>query len=162
MSEHPTILVYLPVSNAEEAVFSLKDEAGQTYHQMTVPIVGKTGVIAINLPANAPALTVGKNYHWYLAVKLDGQLSPNTPYVDGWIQRIQPTPELAMAIQDQDPLKRAIAFGKYGVWYDCVETLATLRSNNPTDSTLSKQWDELLSSVNLKEIVTANLVLSAK
>ncbi|NJR42775.1 MAG: DUF928 domain-containing protein, partial [Akkermansiaceae bacterium] len=36
------------------------------------------------------------------AVKVDGQLSPSTPYVDGWIQRIQPSAELATAMQQED------------------------------------------------------------
>ncbi|MDF5711119.1 MAG: DUF928 domain-containing protein [Nostoc sp. S4] len=161
VSEHPTILVYLPASNAEEAVFSLKDEAGNTQYQMTLAIAGKAGVIAVKLPTDAPTLAIGKNYHWFLAVKVDGQLSPSTPYVDGWIERIQPTAELTTAMQQKDALKRAAAFGKNGVWYDCVETLAALHSTQPTNVTLTKQWEELLSSVSLQEIATAKLVLSA-
>jgi hypothetical protein len=160
VSERPTILVYLPASNAEEAVFSLKDETGNTQYQMTIPVALKAGVIAVKLPDDAPTLAVGKNYHWFLAVKVDGQLSPSTPYVDGWIQRIQPSAELAKAMQQQDALKRATAFGKNGVWYDCVETLAALHSAQPTNVTLTKQWEELLSSVNLKEIVTVPLLAS--
>ncbi|MEH1844185.1 MAG: DUF928 domain-containing protein [Nostoc sp.] len=160
VSERPTILVYLPASNAQEAVFSLKDEAGNMQHQMNIPVAGKTGVIAIKLPANAPALTVGKNYQWFLALKVDGQLSPSTPYVDGWVQRIQPDAELATAMQEQDALKRATALGKNGVWYDCVATLATVYTAQPSNATLRKQWEELLSSVSLKEIVTANLLAS--
>ncbi|MFN6461556.1 MAG: DUF928 domain-containing protein [Nostoc sp. DedVER02] len=161
VSERPTILVYLPASNAEEAVFSLKDEAGNTQYQMTIPIALKAGVMAVKLPADAPALAVGKNYHWFLAVKVDGQLSPATPYVDGWIQRIQPNAELATAMQQKDALKRAAAFGKHGVWYDCVETLAALHNAQPNNVALTKQWEELLSSVSLKEIVTVPLLVSA-
>ncbi|MBN3872837.1 DUF928 domain-containing protein [Nostoc sp. JL33] len=160
VSERPTILVYLPASNAQEAVFSLKDEAGNMQHQMKIPVAGKTGVIAIKLPANAPALTVGKNYQWFLALKVDGELSPSTPYVDGWVKRIQLGAELATAMQEQDALKRATALGKNGVWYDCVATLATVYSAQPSNPTLRKQWEELLSSVSLKEIVTANLLAS--
>ena len=161
VSERPTILVYIPASNAEEAVFSLKNEAGNMQHQMTIPIAGKTGVIAVKLPANAPALAVGKNYQWLLAVKVDGQLSPSTPYVDGWIQRIQPSADLARAMQHKDALKRAEALGKNGVWYDCVATLAALHTAQPTDAELTKQWKELLSSVGLKALVTDPLVASA-
>ncbi|MCW5316239.1 DUF928 domain-containing protein [Nostoc sp. KVJ3] len=160
VSERPTILVYLPVSNAEEVVFSLKDETGNTQHQMTIPIALKAGVIAIKLPSDAPALVIGKNYHWFLAVKVDGQLSPSTPYVDGWIQRIQPSAELVTAMQERDALKRAAAFGKNGIWYDCVETLAALHGAQPSNVTLTKQWEELLSSVSLKEIVTVPLLAS--
>ncbi|MEH1940489.1 MAG: DUF928 domain-containing protein [Nostoc sp.] len=160
VSERPTILVYLPTSNAQEALFSLKDEAGNMQYQMNIPVAGKTGVIAIKLPANAPALAVGKNYQWLLAVKVDGQLGPSTPYIDGWVQRIQPSAELATAMQEQDALKRATVLGKNGVWYDCVATLASAYTTQPNNATLRKQWEELLSSVSLKEIVTATLLAS--
>ncbi len=162
VSERPTILVYIPASNAEEAVFSLKDEAGNMQYQMTVPVAGKTGVVPIKLPTDAPALAIGKNYQWFLALKVDGQLSPSTPYVDGWVQRIQPNTELTTAMQQGDALELATAFGKNGVWYDCVATMATLHASQPSDITLSKQWTELLSSVGLKEITTAPVLASAK
>ncbi|WP_414527848.1 DUF928 domain-containing protein [Nodularia chucula] len=161
VSERPTILVYLPATQAETAVFSLKDEAGNTLHQMNVSVAGKTGVMAIPLPADAPALTVGKNYQWFLALKVNGTLSPSTPYIDGWIQRIQPTAELVTAMQQEDALQRATAFGKNSVWYDCVATLASLHTAEPNNATITKQWEELLSSVSLKEIVKAPLLTSA-
>ncbi len=160
LSEHPIIMVYLPASNAEEAVFSLKDEAGNMQHQMTIPVAGKSGVIAVKLPNDAPALTVGKNYQWFLALKLDGQLSPSTPYVDGWIQRIDENAELATAMRQKDPLKQAEALGQNGVWYDCLATLAELHTAQPKNAIIIKQWEELLSSVSLKEIVTAPLFAS--
>ncbi|MBE9200512.1 MULTISPECIES: DUF928 domain-containing protein [unclassified Nodularia (in: cyanobacteria)] len=162
VSERPTILVYLPATQAEQAVFSLKDEAGKTLHEMSISVAGKTGVMSIPLPANAPALAVGKNYQWFLALKVNGTLGPSTPYVDGWIQRIQPTGELATIMQQKDALQRATAFGKNGVWYDCVATLATLHTTEPNNATIAKQWEELLASVSLKEIVTAPLFTSAK
>ncbi|OKH55199.1 hypothetical protein NIES2101_04335 [Calothrix sp. HK-06] len=160
LSERPTVMVYLPASNAEEAVFSLKDEAGNMQHQMTIPVAGKSGLIAVKLPADAPALAVGKNYQWFLALKLDGQLSPSTPYVDGWIQRIQPSAALATALQQKDLLKQAEALGKNGVWYDCVATMAALRTAQPENVTIIKQWEELLSSVSLGDIVAAPLLAS--
>jgi hypothetical protein len=160
ISERPTVMVYIPASNAQEAVFSLKDEAGNMQYQMTIPVAEKSGVISVKLPSDAPALAVGKNYQWFLALKIDGQLRPSTPYVDGWIQRIQPSTELAMAMQHKDALKQAEALGKNGVWYDCVATLAELRNAQPKNVTILKQWEELLSSVNLKDIVTSPLLVS--
>ncbi|MBD2435507.1 DUF928 domain-containing protein [Nostoc sp. FACHB-110] len=160
VSERPTILVYLPTSNAQEAVFSLKDEAGNTQYQMTINVPAKAGVIPIKLPADAPALAVGKNYQWFLALKVDGVLNPSTPYVDGWIERIQPNAELATQMQEEDALKRAVAFGKNGVWYDCVATMALLHTTQPQNVQLIQQWEELLSSVSLKDIATVPLVAS--
>jgi Domain of Unknown Function (DUF928) len=161
LSERPTVMVYLPASNAQEAVFSLKDEAGNMQYQMTISVAGKFGVIGVKLPADAPALAVGKNYQWFLALKVDGLLSPSTPYVDGWIQRIQPSAELATAMQQKDLLKQAEALGKNGVWYDCVATMAALRNTQPENVTIIKQWEELLSSVSLGDIVTVPLLASA-
>jgi hypothetical protein len=158
ISERPTVMVYIPASGAEEAVFSIKDEAGNMHYNMTIPVAEKTGVIGVKLPADAPALAVGKNYQWFLALKVNGELSPSTPYVDGWIERIQPNAELTMAMQQRDPLKLATAFGKNGVWYDCVATLAAVQAAQPNDANITKKWEELLTSVSLKEIVTAPLL----
>lgn len=161
VSERPTILVYLPASTAKEMVFSLKDEAGKLKHQMTLPVSGTAGIVAIKLPAEVPALEVGKNYQWFLALKIDGHLSPNTPYVDGWVKRIQPDAALATALQHPDALKRATALGAKGVWYDCVATMAMLRATQPQSKALVKDWSDLLISVDLKDITKAPIVLPA-
>lgn len=160
MSERPTIMVYIPASNAQEAAFSIKDETGKTHYKMTIPVAASAGIIAVKIPADAPPLVVGKNYQWFFALKIDGQLSPSTPYVDGWIERIQPNPELTTAMHHQDAMKQATALGKNGVWYDCVATLATLHIAQPKNANIIQQWEELLSSISLKEIVKVPLVAS--
>ena len=161
LSDRPTILVYLPASNAEKAVFSLKDEAGNMLYQTTISVAGKMGIIPVRLPADAPALAIGKNYQWFVALKLDGELNPSTPYVDGWIQRIQPNVEVAAAMQQGDLLQRATVLGKNGVWYDCVATLAALHAAQPDNAALTQQWAELLSSVGLQDIKTMPVLMSA-
>lgn len=155
ISERPTILVYLPATSAETLMFSLKDEAGRSIYETTVPVSAEAGVRAIALPATAPALEIGKNYQWFVALKVDGRLSPSTPYVDGWIQRIQPSAELAAALKQGDALKRATALGQDGVWYDCAAIVASLRANQPNNDSLLQQWSELLSSVDLGAIKQA-------
>ncbi len=159
--ERPTILVYLPASTATEAVFSLKDEMGNTLKQLTLPVTDIAGIMAVKLPADAPPLAVGKNYQWFLALKVDGRLNPSTPYVDGWIQRIATSPELAEALKQSDALKQAKALGSHGVWYDCVATLATLRTTATTADPLTKDWTELLESVGLKEIAQVPMLTAA-
>ena len=61
-------------------------------------------------------------------------------------------------MQQQDVLKQAKAFGKHGVWYDCVAKLASLHTQQPDDANIVKKWEELLASVNLKEIAMAPVV----
>ena len=162
VSERPMFLVYLPASNAAEAVFSLKDAAGNLQYQMTVPVAGAVGVVPIQLPEDAPALEIGEDYQWLVALKVDGQLGPSTPYVDGWIQRIQPNDELATALQEGDALEQATALGQNGVWYDCVAILASLYATEAADTTLTHQWAELLSSVGLEAIETAPVLASVQ
>jgi hypothetical protein len=156
--ERPTILVYLPESTAAEAMFSLKDEAGNTLYEMAMPVSGEAGVLPVTLPADAPALEVGKNYQWYLALKVDGMLNPSTPYVDGWIQRLQPTAEVMAALQQPDALKQATAFGASGIWYDCVAALASVRMTEAGSDKVAKNWQELLASVGLQDIVKAPMM----
>lgn len=152
VSEEADILVYLPQSMAREGVFSIKDERGNTLHQMNVPVSGRSGVISIKVPIN---LELEKNYQWFLALKIDGQLSPRTPYVSGWIKRIKPNQEISTSMEQKDLLKQATALGKHGVWYDCVAALAKLRAIQPNNTNLDREWSELLTSVGLKQIEQA-------
>lgn len=160
LSERPTFLVYLPASGAKEAVFSLKDETGKSVYEMTVPLADAAGVRAISLPATAPALEVDKPYQWFLALKVDGQLSPSTPYVDGWIQRVAPSADLSAALKQGNELEQAAMLGRNGIWYDCIVALAKLKASQPNDEQLAKEWRELLSSVNLAEIDQAPILVS--
>ncbi len=158
LSDRPSILVYLPESNAEEAVFSLKDETGQLIYQTVLLLSGEAGVVRVQLPASVPPLTIGKNYQWLTALKLDGRLSPSTPYVDGWIQRITPTPEMAEALKKTDPIARAEALAHAGIWYDSAATLAELREQKPDQEASLKNWQELLTSVGLESIQSAPML----
>jgi Domain of Unknown Function (DUF928) len=153
---HPTILVYVPSSNAQDAVFSLKDEAGNTLYQTLVTVPASAGVVAIQLPEESPVLEVGKNYQWFFALMIDGTLSPSTPYVDAWIKRIQPDAALAQALQQGDVHKQADILAAKGVWYDSVALLADLRMAQPADATLAADWHELLDSVGLGEVSTVD------
>ena len=155
VAQHAEILVYVPQSQARESVFSLKDAQGNTLHEMNVPISGQAEVISIKVPTE---LKLEKDYQWFLALKIDGELSTRTPYVDGWIKRIRPNQEIAASMQQGDLLKQAKAFGKHGVWYDCVSALAKLKATQPNNSSLNKHWSELLESVGLEKIEKAPVV----
>jgi hypothetical protein len=154
LQEHPTILVYLPASNAREVVFSLKDEAKNLKYQTTLPISGIPEVVAIQLPEEASALEIGKNYQWYVALKIDGQLAPSTPFVDSWIQRIAPDAELAQ-IAGKTALEQASALATSGIWYDCAATLASLKAAEGHNPELAQHWQELLASVQLAHVSSA-------
>jgi Domain of Unknown Function (DUF928) len=152
VSAHPTLMAYLPASPAHTAMLSLKDEAGNMVYQQNFPVSGEAGLVAIALPSSAPALEVNKNYQWYVALPVDGDLNPSTPYVDGWIQRVEPTAAVAAALQQPDLLKQAEVLGANGIWYDCVAKLAAARASQPDSKALTEQWTELLESVGLQDV----------
>ena len=153
----PTILVYVPASNANEAVFSIKDEAKDLLYEMTLPVPASGGVVAVELPENAPELTVDQNYQWYLALKLDGELEPGSPFVDGWVKRISPDDELS-ALLGGSTLSEIEALGSDGIWYDTAAKLATLRLEQPNEE-ITQHWRELLESVGLAEIAAVPIVV---
>ena len=155
VSQRASIFVYVPFSAAREGAFSLKDAEGNTLHEMNIPISGRPEIISIKVPAE---LEINKEYKWFLALKVDGQLTARTPYVDGWIKRVRPNQEIAASMQQKDLLKQAEAFAKHGVWYDCVATLAKLRATQPNNANLDREWVELLESVGLQQIKKAPVV----
>jgi hypothetical protein len=156
--DRPTLFVYLPGSEAKTMVFSLQDDVGNVQYQTTLPVSSTAGIHQITLPAEAPALKVGQNYQWFLALKIDDELSPRTPYVDGWIQRIAAPPEIAQALQSPDGMKRAAILGKNGVWYDYAAEIASLQRTQPQNPASQKEWQELLEGVDLKAINNAPIV----
>jgi hypothetical protein len=158
ISERPLFMVYVPSSDAREIVFSIKDQDDNMHYQMRLPAPAEAGVVAIQLPADAPALEVGKNYHWYTAVLTDGSMSPSTPFVDAWVQRIEASPELVQAMKLERGVQDVEILAKNGVWYDSISALAILRTAQPTSATLATNWGELLDSVGLNDVATAGVV----
>jgi hypothetical protein len=157
VSARPTLMAYLPASTAKTAVFSLKDEAGNTVYQKNLNVTGEAEMMAIALPADAPELAINQYYQWYVALNVEGELNPSTPYVDGWIQRIEPSANVQAAMKQGDLLKQAEVLGAEGIWYDCVAKLAALRVQQPDNEMLQKQWTELLGSVGLQEVSQVQL-----
>ncbi|MDJ1182301.1 DUF928 domain-containing protein [Roseofilum casamattae] len=161
LSSHPTILVYVPESSGGEAIFSLKDPDGEILHTTSISVSGKAGIVTIELPEEAPGLEAGRMYQWYFALKLDGQLSPKTPFVDGLVKRITPSAELARSLEGKTPLQQSAILATNGVWYDSASLLAALQVIDPLNPQLVAEWTELLDSVNLSQLTNASLVPTA-
>jgi Domain of Unknown Function (DUF928) len=162
--DRPTILIYLPKTGEKEAMFSIKGENKQLHYRMNVAISGEAGLMAIQLPQDAQALEVGKNYQWFFTLKCGGQLHPSNPLVSGWIQRAQPDGEhpISSSPAPDELLQEAISLGNSGIWYDSVATLARLRTMQPDNSEVSAHWQELLASVGLEILATTPLEETAE
>ncbi|MFB2937870.1 DUF928 domain-containing protein [Aerosakkonemataceae cyanobacterium BLCC-F154] len=154
----PTFFIYLPENSAKEVFFSLVDENNKNHYQAKIPLTGKSGIIQFTLPENAPPLEVGKNYRWaFIAIGEQG-LRPDSPGVQGRIRRIEPNVTLQTQLQNVTPIERAALYGKNGIWYETLASLAEARKLQPNDPNLVNKWEQLLKSVGLEAIASQPLL----
>ncbi|MFP5270957.1 DUF928 domain-containing protein [Coleofasciculus sp.] len=162
VAEHPTILVYLPENTAKQAEFYLKEaDKDEIIYETTVTLPGHSGIVSVPLPDNGtlPALEVGKMYTWHFFVIC--QDMTNEPYVEGQIERVEPSPNLVAELENASPRDRAAIYAEAGIWYDCLNSLAQLRRSAPNDTAIASDWAELLESVGLDTISQKPLISSS-
>ena len=158
VASHPTVLAYLPETSAQKVFFSWRDEHNNDHYQTILPIENKAGIISLTLPEDAPPLEVGKNYQWALAIMCDGRLQPDSPIIQGQIQRVEMLPSLSARLKIADALEMAAIYGEAGIWYETVATLAKLKTTQPNNSSLISNWQELLTSVGLEKVASTPLI----
>ena len=79
--------------------------------------------------------------------------------VDGWIQRVEADPILQSEIQKAKPSDRVSLYAANGIWYDTVAAMVASRQSTPNNSTVSREWSDLLKSVGLGAVAQAPIVL---
>lgn len=146
----PTLLVHVPATDIPQAFFSLKvatpEAEERTIYTTAVSLApNRAGILQWQLPADAPALEVGRDYRWYFVLQCDDRLQIGDPYVDGWVRRIQPPAEID-AIADPNTLEAAAAYGRAGIWYDLIAMLAARYRAQPDNTATLDRWQELLAS----------------
>jgi hypothetical protein len=159
LADHPTFFVYVPRTSAQKALFVLKDASEDYYYQKTIAIPATAGgILSFTLPTEAPALKSGKTYKWSFVMMCGEDLRPDSPRVEGQVERIELTPALSAQLKTLSPLERAALYGKDGVWYDTLTSLAELRRSQPNDVALAATWEQLLKSVGLGGIANQPLI----
>lgn len=149
---HPTFVVYMPSVPTGSIFFNLRDEQGQSIYETFLPIQEEGGIITIEMPKEAPPLDVGKNYEWGIAVPCSARLRPDSPFVSGWVQRIEDHQvELLLNELDSD-LENVSQYGQAGIWYDMLALLAELKEESPESPNINSNWQNVLQSVNLREV----------
>lgn len=160
VENRPSIFVYLPQTEAQNAEFVLKDEDENDVYRTILSLPKTAGIFSFKLPADKslPALEVGKNYHWYWALICNPKDRREDVFVDGWLEKAQ-RPDLAEEkLKKVAPQQRAGIYAKNGIWYSALSTLAELRQANPQDPAIAANWQALLNSVGLEKMVSEPLV----
>ncbi len=151
---HPTILIYVPKTEAKTANFVIIDQSNRILYKTAINLQKQPVILAIEIPKNQPELQPGINYRWTVSLDCD---SSNPPFVDGMITRIQPNSELTQALQ-KTPAEQWLVYAQAGIWYDAIATLAALRQAQPNNPQLESNWKKLLQDFKLDAVATAPLI----
>jgi Domain of Unknown Function (DUF928) len=158
VAEHPTIFVYVPTTTAKTALFTLQTEDSKYSYQTTLSVPQKPGVMEVKVPNSIPALKMGKNYKWSLVIICTEELEPDSPWVSGWIRRVEPNSGLTSQLNKRVSLDLISQLAETGIWYDSLSNLAQLRRSQPDNQAVTEVWQELLKSVNLSAIANEPLI----
>jgi hypothetical protein len=155
VSGYPTFFWYVPATTAEVAEFVLLDSNDREIYTTTFALDHQAGIIQLSLPdATLPPLTIGTEYQWYFSLICDMQDRSGDVFTSGWIQRIAPNPALTRQLEQVAENDRAKVYAEAGIWQDALMHLATLRTAQPNNAEIAQQWETLLESVDLEDLVT--------
>lgn len=160
VADNPKLFFYVPQTSDSQVVeFVLRDEADRQVYETTFKTTGTSGIISVSLPESAPlkALKSGKKYHWYFSIICNAQDRASDVSIDGWIQKVEPSPSLASELEKVAPLERAALYAAADLWHEALTTLAQLRHSRPHDSTIAAKWEQLLQSAGLDNIAQESL-----
>lgn len=156
LAERPTFYWFIPQIPVETARFSLLDGDDIVY-ETTFKLPKQLGIIGFTLPSKAPSLKVGKKYHWYMSIAHGSEEVGEGITVDGWVERIEPTTDLSKQLARTNPKQLSQVYAASGIWYEVLHTLVQQRLSDPSDRTVIANWQELLESVGLKNLVSKPL-----
>jgi hypothetical protein len=162
LGESPTFFAYVSQSSTQvEFTLQSDDEKGTEVYKTTFK-VDKPGIVEVSIPAignHQKFLEIGQRYQWSFSVACDDDPSGNY-FVYGIVQRIEAQETLKNDLANADPMARAIAYAKNGIWYETLATLAQMRRLAPDDSGPRTEWTQLLQSQGLESIADRPLVQS--
>ncbi|MEM9215127.1 MAG: DUF928 domain-containing protein [Cyanobacteria bacterium P01_F01_bin.150] len=151
VSERPVFLVYLSdiPESTHSFFFHIRDEQGENVYGTFLPLEPNTKMLRIQLPEEALRLEIGQFYKWSVAVPCSGDLKPDTPFVSGWIERVEDASLVNTA--SLPALEAVYRYGQAGIWYDMVAMLDELHRSQPQDLTTMMVWQNTLQQIGIYE-----------
>ncbi|SRR5579883_121901 len=164
LEARPTIWVYVPYALTPHLPGELRlretDTSGNQVNTAIAQITGTSpGVIGIRLPSGH-ALAKNQLYTWSFVVLCDLNDASANQFVKAAVQRIAPDPSLVQQLKHAQFWDRAALYARSGLWYDMLTVLAAHRYSQPSDVALSQEWNSLLESVGLDDLVAKAIVQS--
>lgn len=154
VSSQPHFFVYIPPTQAKFAQFILKEENGKDLDTQEIPITQSDQIIKINV-SNKVNLETDKKYQWEVSLVCNPMLINTSNHTKGIIERVSLNPDIQKQLsENSDILKQAEIFANEGVWQDTLSLVASIKESQP------QQWQELLTSVGLNDLLDKKLIKS--
>lgn len=160
IAEYPTFWFYVPYSPdaLHSAEFVLLDDKDNYVYKTTLTLSQTPGVVSFRLPSTAEALEIGKSYRWYFLIPCDPQNLSRSVFVNGWVQRVAPSPALMSQLETATPRECVALYAAAGIWHEAQTILAELRRTEPEDAAIAADWSNLLQSIGLEELAQKPIV----
>ncbi|MGI0484012.1 DUF928 domain-containing protein [Pantanalinema rosaneae CENA516] len=155
-SDRPT--VYFVVPQAAETYpiqFVLRDGEGTSVYQTTLATNKAKELVGVQLPKNT--VKVGQDYQWYFSVVCDADDSSQNLVLSGWLRRVASEMAVSKPGDVDTQLILANRYQAAGLWSDQIATLAALRQTHPNHAQVRQQWQQLLQTLQLPQVVNLSI-----
>ena len=143
-SDHPTVWVSVPPTNAKTLEFSLFDAEQNGIYQTNIPIDSSTRMVKVTLPQTTATLTAGESYAWAAALVCDPQRRTEDWVATGWINKQPLSRNLQQQLTQASPEQQMKLYAQAGYWYETIDALVELRRSQPTNAKFATAWSDLL------------------
>jgi len=155
VSPQPQFFVYIPPTKAKLAQFILKDDEGKSLDTQEIAIEKGDYVLDINVGKNIN-LETGKKYNWEISLICNPMVINTSNYSKGSIERVSLDDTVkAELLKDEDILKQAQIYANNNIWQETISLAASIKNDQP------QEWQELLTSVGLENLVNKPLNISS-
>lgn len=122
----------------------MQEEEGNDVYRTPFALPKTPGFVSFSTPPTAAPLEINKSYRWYFKLYCEPQKSSAPIFVEGWVQRIELTPELERQLEAAK-LREYVVYATNEIWYDALARLAQLHLTKPSSATIKQDWTNLLS-----------------
>lgn len=158
--ESPTFWFYIPYSPQEVDSFTfvvIDEKERPIQPAKNIKLSATPGFISLRLPPTSKPLEIGKQYSWFFSIYCDGQNRQDRITRKGVVRRVLPT----FPITNQTGMGMLSLIDQYqknGFWFDALNLLAELRRQEPTNTTVIADWNQMMASLGYSNIAAQPIV----
>jgi Domain of Unknown Function (DUF928) len=150
---HPTVYWYVPDAEPMQMQFILEkiDQAGNPTQLWETDMTSQSGLMALTLPPEAPALEVGQDYRWKAVLLCNPNRPSGAIITSATMQRIATLPDVDRALGNE--ATRANLYAENSIWYDAFSLAddagrrSLLKDLSQLELSENAEYSELLQSI---------------